>query len=38
MPEKKLAEALDELHTDLADAHKVDSETREQLKTLMQDV
>ena len=38
MPEKKLAEALDELHTDLADAHKVDSETREQLKTLMQDI
>jgi molecular chaperone DnaK (HSP70) len=38
MPEKKLADALNDLHTDLSDAHKVDSETREQLKTLMQDI
>lgn len=38
MPDKKLADALNELHADLADAHKVDGETREQLKTLMEDI
>ena len=38
MPEKKLAEALNDLHDDLADADKVDAETREQLKTLMEDI
>ena len=38
MPRKQLAEALNELHADLSDAHHVDNDTREQLKTLMQDI
>ncbi len=38
MPEKKLAEALNELHDSLANADEVDTETREQLKALLGDI
>ena len=38
MPEKNLNEILKELHNDLAGADRVDDETREQLKTLLQDI
>jgi len=38
MPEKKLAEVLSELHESLTRADEVDTETREQLKTLLGDI
>ena len=38
MAEKKLAETLKQLHASLADQDQVDSETRQQLETLSQDI